>query len=92
MFYKSLAIALFLFWGSSAFAMDYSELPQAVQASVSRQYHGQAIKVLSVKKVNDSFVLIIKTPSGTDKVTVNGDGKITAISDYLQGIEPSGGC
>ncbi len=72
--------------------MEYSELPQAVQASVSQQYNGQDIKVLSVKAVNGSYVLIIKTATGTDKVTVNGDGKITAISEYLQGIEPSGGC
>ncbi len=89
---KCLVLIVLLVFTSSAFAFDYASLPGIVKTNIAKQYKGEDIKILSVKKMGAKYRIIIKTESGKDKVLVNKRGKILSISDYLQGMEASGGC
>ena len=91
-FIKFLVFIVLLVFTSSAFALDYASLPEVVKTNISKQYSGENIKILSVRKMGAKYRIIIKTESGKDKVVVNKRGKILSISDYLQGMEASGGC
>ncbi len=84
-------IVLFVFT-NSAFALDYSSLPEIVKTNITKQYSGEDIKILSVKRKGSRYTIIIKTESGKDKVVVTRKGKILSISEYLKGMEPTGGC
>ncbi len=84
-------IVLFVFT-NSAFALDYSSLPEIVKTNITKQYSGEDIKILSVKRKGSRYAIIIKTESGKDKVVVTRKGKILSISEYLKGMEPTGGC
>ena len=81
-----------LIFTTSAFAYDYASLPEIVKTNIAKQYEGEDIKVLSVRKMGKKFRIIIKTESGKDKVVVTKKGKILSITDYLKGMEASGGC
>ncbi len=91
-FIKFLVFIVLFVFTSSAFALDYASLPEVVKTNISKQYSGENIKILSVRKMGTKYRIIIKTESGKDKVVVNKRGKILSISDYLQGMEASGGC
>ena len=73
-------------------ASDFSKLPESVQKSLHKYYKDRKIKVLSVKIENDKYIIIIRQDSSKDKVVVTKKGKILSISDYLVGIQPTGGC
>ncbi|MFK5881807.1 MAG: hypothetical protein QM482_06300 [Sulfurospirillum sp.] len=92
MFIKRLFFVVLLVFASSASAYDYALLPEIVKTNIAKQYEGEDIKILSVRKMGAKFRIIIKTESGKDKVVVTKKGKILSISDYLAGMEPSGGC
>jgi hypothetical protein len=81
-----------LIFTTSAFAYDYASLPEIVKTNITKQYEGENIKILSVRKMGTKFRIIVKTESGKDKVVVTKKGKIMSISDYLKGMEASGGC
>ncbi len=89
---KFLIIFCLLIFSTSAFAYDYSKLPKIVKTNVEKYYDGQDIKVISVRKMGAKFRIIIQTDSGKDKVVVNKKGKILNISEYLKGMEATGGC
>ncbi len=91
-FIRFLVFIVLLVFTTSAFAYDYAKLPEIVKTNVAKQYAGEDIKVLSVRKIGSKFRIIIKTESGKDEVIVNKRGKILSISDYLKGMEASGGC
>ncbi len=90
--FKSIILIFLFIFTTSAFAYDYAKLPEIVKTNVAKQYAGEDIKVLSVRKMGTKFRIIIKTESGKDKVVVTKKGKILSISDYLKGMEASGGC
>ncbi len=87
---KILLLVLFSFW--PVYALDKSKLPPVVKQSIIKQYGKIDIKILSVKKNAGKFVIIVKTKEGKDKVVITKKGKILSISDYLEGMEPTGGC
>jgi hypothetical protein len=89
---KNITFILLFIFATSAFAYDYASLPEIVKTNITKQYEGENIKVLSVRKMGKKFRIIIKTESGKDKVVVTEQGKILSISDYLKGMEASGGC
>jgi len=89
---KHFILIFMLIFTTSAFAFDYAKLPEIVKTNIAKQYKGEKTKVLSVKKKGSKFRIIIKTQSGKDKVIVTKKGKILSISDYLKGMEASGGC
>jgi len=91
-FIKYLVFIVLLVFTNSAFAQDYSSLPEIVKTNIAKQYSGEDIKVLSVKTEGAKYTIIIKTESGKDKVVVTRKGKILSISEYLKGMEPTGGC
>jgi len=69
------------------------KLPQIVKSSIIKQYEGEEITILTIKKISSSkYSVIIKTEFGKDKVIVDKKGKIYSISEYLEGLDPSGGC
>ena len=75
-----------------ALASDFSKLPELIQKSLHKYYKNQNIQVLSVKRKNSKYTIIIQNDSGKDKVIVTKKGKILSISDYLGDMQPSGGC
>jgi len=85
-------LLVMLLFSTSVFALDYSKLPEIVKINIEKQYNGEEIQIISVKKEGYKFIVIIQTEFGKDKVVVNKKGKILSISDYLEGLEPSGGC
>lgn len=90
--FRSTMITLVLLFSTSLFALDLSKLPQGVQDSIYKYYKNQKIKVISITRKTEKYILIIKTKSGKDKVVVTNKGKILNISEYLIGIETIGGC
>jgi len=69
------------------------KLPQIVKSSIIKQYEGEEITILTIKKISSvKYSVIIKTELGKDKVIVDKKGKIYSISEYLEGLDPSGGC
>ncbi len=89
---KRIVFVAFLIFASYAFAYDYASLPQVIRTNIAKQYDGENIKILSVRKMGKKFRIIIQTESGKDKVVVNKKGKILSISEYLKDLEPTGGC
>ncbi len=89
---KGLILVLVFVFSTSAYAFDYAKLPEIVKTNITKQYSGEEIKILSVKKMGKKFRIIIKTEDGKDKVIVTKKGKILSISDYLEGMEATGGC
>jgi len=90
--FKSIILLSLFIFTTSSFALDYAKLPEIVKTNITKQYKGKKIKVISVKSMGSKFRIIIKTQSGKDKVVVTKKGKILSISDYLKGMEASGGC
>ena len=90
--FRNTMITLVLVFSTSLFALDLSKLPQGVQDSIHNYYKNQKIKVMSITRKETKYTLIIKTKSGKDKVVVTNKGKILNISEYLIGIETTGGC
>ncbi|WP_458700442.1 hypothetical protein ACKGJI_11405 [Sulfurospirillum sp. 1307] len=69
------------------------KIPQTIKSSILKQYEGEDIKFLSIKKIGSvKFRVIIQTEYGKDKVIINKKGKIFSISEYLNDLEPTGGC
>ncbi|NOX16042.1 MAG: hypothetical protein GXP61_08470 [Epsilonproteobacteria bacterium] len=91
-FLKYLIIFFLLVFSTSAFAYDYSKLPQIVKTNIEQYYKNQDIKVISVRKMGIKFRIIIKTESSKDKVMVDKKGKILSVSEYLKAMEATGGC
>jgi len=89
---KRSVLVFLLIFASCAFAFDYASLPQVVKTNIAKQYEGEDIKIISVRKTGKRYRIIIQTESGKDKVVVNKKGKIISISEYLGDIEPTGGC
>jgi len=89
---KGLILVLVFVFSTSVFAFDYAKLPEIVKTNITKQYSSENIKILSVKKMGKKFRIIIKTEDGKDKVIVTKKGKILSISDYLKGMEATGGC
>ncbi len=89
---KGVILVLVFVFSTSAYAFDYAKLPEIVKTNITKQYSGEKIKILSVKKMGKKFRVIIKTEDGKDKVIVTKKGKILSISDYLEGMEATGGC
>ncbi len=74
-------------------AKDNIQIPPIIKSSIIKQYGETKIKFLSIKKVNSKeYQVILKTDTGKDKVIITKKGEIISISDYLVGMEPSGGC
>ena len=90
--FRNTMITLVLLFSTSLFALDLSKLPQGVQDSIHKYYENQKIKVISIIRKAEKYTLIIKTKLGKDKVVVTNKGKILNISEYLIGIEATGGC
>ncbi len=91
-FIKCLSFIVLFVFTNSAFALDFSLLPEIVKTNITKQYNGKDIKILSIKSKGLRYTIIIKTKSGKDKVVVTKKGKILSISEYLKGMEPTGGC
>ena len=91
-FIKRFVLVFLLIFASSIFAYDYASLPQIVKDNIVKQYDGENIKIISVRKMGKRFRIIIQTESGKDKVVVSKKGKILSISEYLADMEPTGGC
>ena len=69
------------------------KLPQIAKSSIIKQYEGEEITISAIKKISSvKYSVIIKTEFGKDKVIVDKKGKIYSISEYLEGLDPSGGC
>jgi protein-disulfide isomerase len=90
----SIFILTTLLIGSSALlAKDNIQVPSVIKSSIIKQYGQAKIKILSIKKIKSKkYQVIVKTDTGKDKVIITKKGKILSISDYLVGMEPSGGC
>jgi len=89
---KYLSILLILLSLTPVLASEI-KIPQIVKSSIVKQYDGENIDFISIKKISGTkFKVIIKTEYGKDKVIVNKKGKIFSISEYLEGLDPSGGC
>lgn len=89
---KYLSVLLILLSLTQAIAKEI-KIPKIIKSSIIKQYDGEDIDFLSIKKIgNTKFKVIIKTEYGKDKVIINKKGKILSISEYLEGLDPSGGC
>lgn len=89
---KSFIVLSVLLSSISVFGIDFSKLPIQVQNAVHKYYNNKSIKLLSAKRKDKIYTLVIQTESGKDQVTVNKKGKILSISDYLGDMQPTGGC
>ena len=90
--HKYLSVFLILSFISILVAKEIT-IPQIMKSNIIKQYDGEEIEFLSIKKISSSkYSIIIKTEFGKDKVVINSKGKILSISEYLEGLDPSGGC
>ncbi len=90
--HKYLSVFLILSFISILVAKEIT-IPQIMKSNIIKQYDGEEIEFLSIKKVSASkYSIIIQTEFGKDKVVINKKGKILSISEYLEGLDPSGGC
>jgi len=90
--YKYLSIFLIFSFLTQAVAKEI-KIPQIVKSSIIKQYDGENIDFLSIKYIgNQKYKVIVKTEYGKDKIIINKKGKIFSISEYLEGLDPSGGC
>ena len=89
---KYLTVTLFFIVATSLFAQNNPPLPDRIKTKIEKYYGSETIKIISIKKANSGFTIIIKTHSGRDKVVVDQKGNIISIAEYLEDVEPSGGC
>jgi len=86
-------LLIFLLGLSILFAVDKVEIPPVVKSSIVKQYDGKEIQFLFIKNIGGTkYQVIIKIDDRKEKVIIDNKGKIFSISDYLNDIEPSGGC